>query len=109
MSIQQCLFLLPTSGGESYWTTDITLPANTDSTNSQNQVQDFAVDSGGNIYVAGTRDDNSGPLNGYILKLHKNGTLEASTEDTNAGVTFEPYGITVDSNDDVYVLSLIHI
>ena len=103
MSIQQCLFLLPTSGGESYWTTDITLPANSDSTNSQNQVQDFAVDSGGNIYVAGTRDDNSGPLNGYILKLHKNGTLEASTEDTNAGVTFEPYGITVDSNDDVYV------
>ena len=103
MSIQQCLFLLPTSGGESYWTTDITLPANTDSTNSQNQVQDFAVDSGGNIYVAGTRDDNSGPMNGYILKLHKNGTLEASTEDANSSLTFTPYGITVDSNDDVYV------
>tara|TARA_B100001175_G_scaffold292797_1_gene278842 strand:- start:1154 stop:3202 length:2049 start_codon:yes stop_codon:yes gene_type:complete len=103
MSVQQCLFLLPTSGGESYWTTDITLPANTDSTNSQNQVQDFAVDSGGNIYVAGTRDDNSGPLNGYILKLHKNGTLEASTEDENSSLTFTPYGITVDSNDDVYV------
>ena len=102
MSVQQCLFLLPTSGGENYWTTDITLPANTDSTNSQNEVQDFAVDSGGNIYVAGTRDDNSGPLNGYILKLHKNGTLEASTEDANSSLTFTPYGITVDSNDDVY-------
>ena len=102
MSIQQCLFLLPTSGGESYWTTDITLPANTDSTNSENEVWDFALDSGGNIYVAGTRDDNSGPMNAYILKLHKNGTLEASTEDSSGSIIGIPYGIAVDSNDDVY-------
>ena len=102
MSIQQCLFLLPTSGGESYWTTQINLPANTDATNSSNEVRDFAVDSGGNIYVAGCRDDNSGPLNGYILKLHKNGTLEASTEDGGGSIDFTPRGIAVDSNDDVY-------
>ena len=102
MSIQQCLFLLPTSGGESYWTTQINLPANTDATNSSNEVKDFAVDSGGNIYVAGCRDDNSGPLNGYILKLHKNGTLEASTEDGGGSIDFTPRGIAVDSNDDVY-------
>ena len=102
MSIQQCLFLLPTSGGESYWTTQINLPANTDATNSSNGVKDFAVDSGGNIYVAGCRDDNSGPLNGYILKLHKNGTLEASTEDGGGSIDFTPRGIAVDSNDDVY-------
>ena len=102
MSIQQCLFLLPTSGGESYWTTQINLPANTDATNSSNEVKDFAVDSGGNIYVAGCRDDNSGPMNGYILKLHKNGTLEASTEDGGGSIDFTPRGIAVDSNDDVY-------
>ena len=102
MSIQQCLFLLPTSGGESYWTTQINLPANTDATNSSNEVKDFAVDSGGNIYVAGCRDDNSGPLNGYILKLHKNGTLEASTEDGGGSIDFTPRGIAVDSNGDIF-------
>ena len=58
MSVQQCLLLLPTSGGESYWTTDITLPSNTDAGNSGNEVMDFALDSGGNIYVTGTREYN---------------------------------------------------
>ena len=61
------------SGGdsaESFWINDITLPSGTDATNSSNRVTDFAVDSNGNIYVCGERDDNSGPLNGYILKLN---------------------------------------
>ena len=88
--------------GESFWINDITLPSGTDATNSSNQVTDFAVDSNGNIYVCGERDDNSGPLNGYILKLNSSGEILETNDYNDSSLTYTPYGITVDSNDDVY-------
>ena len=94
------------SGGgddaESFWINDITLPSGTDSTNSSNQVTDFDIDSNGNIYVCGERDDNSGPLNGYILKLNSSGEILETNDYSDSSITYTPYGITVDSNDDVY-------
>ena len=93
------------SGGdsaESFWINDITLPSGTDATNSSNQVKDFAVDSNGNIYVCGERDDNSAGNNGYILKLNSSGEILETNDYSDSSITYTPYGITVDSNDDVY-------
>ena len=94
------------SGGgdsaESFWINDITLPSGTDSTNSSNQVTDFDIDSNGNIYVCGERDDNSAGMNGYILKLNSSGEILETNDYNDSSITYTPYGITVDSNDDVY-------
>ena len=88
--------------GESFWINDITLPSGTDSTNSSNQVTDFDIDSNGNIYVCGERDDNSAGMNGYILKLNSSGEILETNDYNDSSITYTPYGITVDSNDDVY-------
>ena len=89
-----------------YWISDITLPSNTDATNTENQVVDFDLDSKGNLLVCGHRDDTTSgwtPLNGYILKIDKtNGTVVNATDYSDSSLSMTPYGIAVDSNDDVY-------
>ena len=86
---------------EAYWINDVTLPSNTDSTNSENQVKDFALDSNGNFWICGQRDDNAGALNSYIVNITKTGVYNASV-DCNAADSLTPYGIAVDDNDDIY-------
>ena len=86
---------------EAYWINDITLPSNSDSTNSENQVRDFALDSNGNFWICGARDDNAGALNSYIVNITKTGVYNASV-DCNAATTLTPFGIAVDDNDDIY-------
>ena len=93
------------SGGDSaetFWRNIITLPSGTDTTNSSNQVSDFGVDKDGNIYVTGTRDDNSGPLNGYILKINPLGEIIEKTDLSNSATTLGTFGIAVDDDSNVY-------
>ena len=94
------------SGGgdsaESFWRNTITLPSGTDTTNSSNQVSDFGVDKDGNIYVTGIRDDNSGPLNGYILKINPLGEIIEKTDLSNSVTTLGTFGIAVDDDSNVY-------
>ena len=93
------------SGGDSaetFWRNTITLPSGTDTTNSSNQVSDFGVDKDGNIYVTGIRDDNSGPLNGYILKINPLGEIIEKTDLSNSVTTLNTFGIAVDDDSNVY-------
>ena len=93
-------------GAETFWINDITLPSGTDATNSENGVIDFDLDSKGNLLVCGQRDDTTSgwtPLNGFILKIDKtNGTVVNQTDYSDGSLSMTPYGIAVDSNDDVY-------
>ena len=106
MLIQQMLLMISTSGSgdnaETFWRNTITLPSGTDTTNSSNQVSDFGVDKDGNIYVTGIRDDNSGPLNGYILKINPLGEIIEKTDLSNSVTTLGTFGIAVDDDSNVY-------
>ena len=86
---------------EAYWINDVTLPSNTDSTNSENEVRDFDLDSNGNFWICGARDDNAGALNSYIVNITKTGVYNASV-DCNAANSLSPCSIAVDDNDDIY-------
>ena len=106
MLVQQMLLMISTSGSgdnaETFWRNTITLPSGTDSTNSTNQVRDFGVDKDGNIYVCGARDDNSGAINGYILKINPLGEIIEKTDLSNSATTLNPIGIAVDDDSNVY-------
>ena len=106
MLVQQMLLMISTSGSgdnaETFWRNTITLPSGTDSTNSTNQVRDFGVDKDGNIYVCGARDDNSGAINGYILKINPLGEIIEKTDLSNSATTLGTFGIAVDDDSNVY-------